>query len=344
MNCFEKENINELKSLIKNDSKIVIFTHLNPDGDAIGSSLGLHIVLKNKGINSTVIIPNSAPDFLKWMPNFEDIINYKKNVEKAEKEIQNANIAICVDFNALNRLGEIEEFFLKTEMPKILIDHHPNPEDFCDYCFSDTSVSSAAELVYEFIRQMEFIEYIDKQAAECFLAGIIADTGSFYHNSSNPGTFKIVGELLEFNIDKERINSNIYANFSADRMRLLGYTLNEKLRVFPEASSAYIWLTQEEMKKYNFMVGDTEGFVNYPLSIKGVYFSTIILEMKDHIKFSFRSKGTFPTNKIASTYFNGGGHLNASAGKLVIKMEEAMSKIEEIIQSYKEEINKSWDL
>jgi bifunctional oligoribonuclease and PAP phosphatase NrnA len=343
LNCFKKEHIIQLKNLINNDSKIVIFAHLNPDGDAIGSTLGLHIILKNLGFQSKVIIPNNAPDFLEWMPHFNEIVVFNKHKKSALKLMEEAELAFCIDFNAASRLGKIEEQFNNKTFFKILIDHHPNPENFCNICFSDTKASSAAELVYEFIKEMDMINGMNKNAAECLLAGIIADTGSFYHNASNAKTYEIVGKLLKYEIDKERINSNIYANFSADRMRLLGYTLNEKMKVFADASSAYISLKMDEMNKFNFKVGDTEGFVNYPLSIKGVYFTTIILEMKDHIKFSFRSKGKFPTNEIAKKYFDGGGHLNASAGRLNISMEEAESKIESIIEEYKNEINKSWE-
>jgi len=343
LNCFKKEHINRLKEVIKNDSKIILLTHLNPDGDAIGSVLGLHIVLRNKGYHSHVIIPNNAPDFLEWMPDFNEIIFYKHKREQAKKLMDEADVAFCIDFNAANRLGKMEDYFNEKSFFKVLIDHHPEPEKFCQICFSDTSASSASELVFEFIVEMRIFDAMNKKAAECLLAGIIADTGSFSYNSSNPKTYAIVGKLLQFGVDKNRINSNIYDNFSADRLRFLGFALNEKMKVFPEASSAYISLTQEEMKKYNFKIGDTEGFVNYPLSIKGIYFTAIILEMNDHIKFSFRSKGNFPSNEIAKKYFEGGGHVNASAGRLNITMQEAENKLEEIIDKYKNDINKSWD-
>ena len=338
-NNFGKE-VNKLLS-VTND--IVIVTHANPDADAIGSSLGLYNFLIKKGQNPVVITPNSYPEFLWWMPGNKNIINFSNDKKIAVEIIDKAKIIFYVDFNEATRIDKLEKYVTKSNSIKIIIDHHPLFNDKADYILSDASVSSAAELVYEFIALLNNFNLIDVEIAKCLYAGIMADTGCFNYNSSKPRTFEVVAELLKFNINKDEIVSKIYDNFSSDRFRLLGYCLNEKLTVFPEYHTAFISLTKQELKKFNFKQGDDDGFVNYPLSIKGIIFSAIFVEKDKNVKISFRSKGSFATNKFARQNFNGGGHLNASGGKSNLSFEKAIEKFIDLLPGYKNELDENED-
>lgn len=336
---FGKE-VNKLLSVTNN---IVIVTHSNPDADAIGSSLGLYNFLIKKRQNPIVITPNSYPEFLWWMPGNQNIINFYNDKKSAVEIIKQAQIIFYVDFNETNRIDKLEKYIKQSNSIKIVIDHHPLFNENIDYILSDASASSAAELVYEFIVLLNNINLIDEKIAKCLYAGIMADTGCFSYNSSKPRTFQIVAELLKFNINKDEIVSKIYDNFSTDRFRLLGYCLNEKLTVFPQYHTAIISLTKQELKKFNFKQGDDEGFVNYPLSIKGIIFSAIFVERVDYVKISFRSKGAFATNKFARKNFNGGGHLNASGGKSKMDIDKTIEKFISLLPNYKNELDENED-
>ncbi|NJK87557.1 MAG: hypothetical protein HC906_17845 [Bacteroidales bacterium] len=222
---------------------------------------------------------------------------------------------------------------------KILIDHHPNPEDFCDFMYSDTSVSSTAELLYYFLLEVGYLNFLDVHSATCIFAGIMTDTGCFSYNSSNPDTYMVVQKMLGYGIEKDSIYYNVYDNFSANRMRLLGYILNEKMEVFPEFNTVLLSLTREEQKKYSFQPGDSEGFVNYPLSIKGIRFSAFFIEKEDHVKLSLRSKGNFSVNEFAGKHFNGGGHHNASGGEVNVSITDALQLFRDLLPKYKNELN-----
>ncbi len=336
-NNFSKE-VNKLLSVTNN---IVIVTHANPDADAIGSSLGLYNFLIKKRQNPVVITPNSYPEFLWWMPGNKNIINFVNDKKKAVETIEQAQIIFYVDFNETSRINKLEKYITKSNSIKIIIDHHPLFNESADYVLSDTSSSSAAELVYEFINLLDNSDLIDVDIAKCLFAGIMADTGCFSYNSSRPRTFQIVAELLKFDINKDEIVSNIYDNFSNDRFRLMGYCLNEKLNVFPEYHTAIISLTKQELKKFNFKQGDDDGFVNYPLSIKGIIFSAFFIEKDDFVKISFRSKGLFATNKFARQNFNGGGHLNASGGKSKLSLDKTIEKFVSLLPEYKKELEET---
>lgn len=336
-----KHEIDIIRNKILESKRIVILTHVNPDGDAIGGSLGLLLLLRKMGKEVSFITPNEIPSFLQWMKGYEDIKVWNNNIEDIQL-INDADIIFNIDFNALNRLAKIEKTLIKSKAYKVMIDHHPNPESFNDITISDTSVSSASELVYLLCKEMGYEEYFDVDVAECFFAGIISDTGSFSHNSSEPQTYNAVADLLKLGVNKDKIGANIYANFSLKRMQLLGFALNEKLKLVDGVNAAYISLTQEELKRFEFKIGDTEGFVNYPLSIKGIHFSVLLIEKSDHIKLSFRSRGDFPVNELAKKYFNGGGHKNASAGRVNLTMDDCINKLEELIIKYKDGINSTW--
>lgn len=314
---------------------VVIVPHENPDGDAIGSAIGLGEILKNFGHRVKIISPNDYPVFLKWFSSEIGILVYERQKKKAISVLENAGILICVDFNEPKRAAHIEKKLSGFSLPTILIDHHPNPSDCADYMISEPNYSSTAELIFDVVKKIGFAKYLNKAAAEALYTGIMTDTGSFSHNISNPNTFKVIAELMEWGIQPDQIQSNIYHNFSAGRMKLLGHCLNNKMEIFPESRSAMIYLSQKELKEYDYQPGDTEGFVNYPLSVNNIVFSTLFIEKKDFVKASFRSKGNFPANKFAREHFEGGGHLNAAGGETKLTLDETLEKFRQLLGEYK---------
>jgi phosphoesterase RecJ-like protein len=334
----EQNTIKRAKKFFKNIKNIVIITHYNPDGDAIGSSLGLYHYLKNENYNVSIVIPNSSPGFLHWLPGNENIFVFEDNQDKCKGLIEGSELIVYLDFNVLDRTQGMEDFLNSLTTNKILIDHHPDPESFADVIISTINVSSTSELLYEFILSIGSEEKIDKSIAECLYTGIMTDTGSFSYNSSSPDTYYIVSRLIEKGIDKDKIYWNVYDNYSADRMRLLGYCLNQKLKVLPEYATAYISISKEELKRFNYQPGDSEGFVNYPLSIKGIVFSVIFIEHESYIKISLRSKGKFYANKFSSEHFNGGGHRNAAGGYSEKPLKETLEAFENALKDYRDEL------
>ncbi|MCW0484155.1 DHH family phosphoesterase [Gaoshiqia sediminis] len=322
-------------------SPIVIMPHVNPDGDAVGSALGFANVLKNAGKQVVVISPNLYPDFYKWMAGSAEVVIFNAEREKSAKIMKEAGMLICLDFNHLSRTGEMIELVESFEGPSILIDHHPYPQNFTDLIISHPEYSSTAELVFHVVKALGMEPFVDKWAAECLFCGIMTDTGSFDYNVSDPQTFKTVSELLTYNINPEEIHGRVFDNYSVDRMRLLGYCLSECMEVYPEYHAAMIFLTKEVQKRYNFAPGDSEGFVNYPLSIKGVHFSTLFTEKDDQVKASFRSKGDFPVNEFASSHFNGGGHRNASGGEVTTNLQDTLTKYRSLLPEYAELLTKT---
>lgn len=318
--------------------KAVIIPHINPDGDALGSAYGLNRILQNSGISSTVISPGDFPVNLNWLEKSSKALNYENEKDICHKLIDEADVLFLLDFNDIKRIGKLKDFISGKSIPRVLIDHHPNVEISADYIFSDIDVSSTAELVYYFLEETGLLKYLDQESSEALLTGIIADTGSFSHNAFRPGMYRISGKLIEMGADKERINTHLFNNFSEKRMRLLGHCLSLKMELFAEYHTALIWLTKEELKEYDFHPGDTEGFVNYPLSINGVILSVFFMEMADQVKISFRSKGNFPTNLLSSAYFNGGGHKNASGGELKMPIEEAVKLFRQVLPRYSDQL------
>ncbi|MBN1251538.1 MAG: bifunctional oligoribonuclease/PAP phosphatase NrnA [Bacteroidales bacterium] len=338
MNSIHRKTILEVGILLKTQQNFVIFGHVNPDGDAIGSTLALYHYLKSKEYNVFVIMPNDFPDFLKFLPLSSDIIIYEKQKKEAEKIIKETSLSFYCDFNEPKRLGNLSELEIKLDSIKVLIDHHPQPSKFVDYSISDTSVSSTSELIYEFISQVENSATVLKEIAECLMAGIITDTGLFHHNSSNPRTFEIIANLIKSGADKDLIINQIYNTYSYDRMKLLGSSLFNWMRVLPEYGSAYIYLSKEVLKKYKYQIGDTEGLVNYPLSISGINFSALFVEHDDYVKVSLRSKNSFDTNLFAREHYKGGGHINASGGKSFVSLSETTKLFTKLLSKYKSEI------
>jgi phosphoesterase RecJ-like protein len=310
----------------------LIISHINPDGDAIGSQIALYQYLKSIDRNVTMMTPNYLQEFLKWMECSDQIYIFIRDRSKCKKLIGSADLIVMVDFNQPNRMGEAEELVIASKAKKILIDHHLDPSHFADIEISESSFCSTSELVHKLISEMCRQPFMNKTYAEALYTGIITDTGNFEHGSYTPGTLRIVADLLEAGVQKEKILNLVYNNFSADRMRLQGFALNKRMIVLPELKSAYIYLSKADLKEYNHVKGDTEGFVNMPLSIKGIFFSTLFIEKDGFIKLSFRSKGLFPSNEIASLYFSGGGHMNASGGEYYDTLENTISYFLKILQ------------
>ena len=333
------KRIEEFKKLIDSSKSIVLTTHHNPDGDAVGSILGLYHALKALNYPVEAISPNGFPEFLSWMPNNDQVIRYSEQKAVAISKILNADTIICLDFNGFRRTEEMGDYLQKSQAKKVLIDHHPNPESSFDIQFSYTEVSSTAELVYEVLEACFPETTINTNSAICLFVGIMTDTGSFSYACSRGRTFEISGKLISNGVDVEMVQGLVYNNFSADRMKLMGYSLNEKMKVFPEHKAAYISLTKAELKKYKHKIGDTEGFVNLPLSIKGIIFSVLLVEHDSFVKVSLRSRGSFPVNVVSQKHFNGGGHKNAAGGKAFMSLQQAESLFESIIKTYSSELN-----
>jgi phosphoesterase RecJ-like protein len=336
------ELIRSFEQLIKNSSKsIVLVPHTNPDGDAMGSVLGLWRVLTNAGLMVKIVSPTKYPEFYHWMDGHENVINYSHHPKQSARAFAESDLLICMDFNQLSRLGDMKQLVENFEGKKALIDHHPYPGNFTDLVISDVTCSSTAELVFSILQSTEFFRYIDKNAATSFFTGIMTDTGSFDYNVSDPRTFETVAQLTRIGIDQQDIHSKVYDNYSADRMRLMGFCLNNRMTVYPEYHAACMYITREDQKAFNFVTGDNEGFVNMPLSIKGVVFSALFTEKEKYIKASFRSKGDFAVNDVSEKYFNGGGHRNAAGGEYYASLMETLAKFEEILPEFEEKIKQS---
>jgi len=289
--------------------------HINPDGDSVGAQLALYHYFKANGKNVSLLAPNNLQEFLKWMDGAGQIEVFIKDRKKGRMMIEGADLIIMLDFNQSGRLGEAEDYVVASKAKKVVIDHHLNPENFADLIISDPTKCSTSELIHEVICEINGAKFMNRSYAEALYVGIITDTGNFEHGSYSSRTFRIVADLLDTGIEKEKIINLIYNNFSSDRIRLQGFALNQRMVVMPEYKTAYIYLSKNDLKEYNHVKGDTEGFVNMPLSIKGINFSALFIEKDNFIKLSFRSKGQFPSNEFALLYFSGGGHLNASGGE-----------------------------
>ena len=318
--------IHKLKTYINEGEKFVIISHEMPDGDAIGSALGMYHYLSSfekKLIK--VVMPNVFPDFLKWMPGAIDIVIAEKYPDFARQLISEADVIFCLDFNNIRRVGKLSSALAATDARKVLIDHHLEPESFSEIEISFPEMCSSSEIVFRVICALGDVDLIEKPAAECLYTGMMTDTGAFTYNSNNEGLYVIINELLKKGIDKDDIYRKVYQVYSLSRYRLMGYVLYEKLKTFPEKQSALFTLSRSELNRFKYKCGDTENFVNMPLNIKGICFSVFMREEKNFIKVSLRSEGDFPCNVFASKYFNGGGHKNASGGEFYGTMEDAVS-------------------
>jgi phosphoesterase RecJ-like protein len=336
---FPDTKIEELLNLIKTSSAITLVTHVNPDGDAIGSITALNSFLRERDIKSTMIVPNHFPDFLKWIKGCENILVYFNQKDRCEKALKNSDLLLCCDFNKLSRLDALGDFIGTLEIKKALIDHHigADEHDF-DLLLSKVPISSTSEIIYHIIKQITGRKHVSKRIAESLYTGIMTDTGAFTHSCTS-GLFRVVANLMDCGINREKIHSAVYNSFSVNRMRLMGYCI-EKMKVLPEYRTAYISLTREELERFEFEPGDTEGFVNIPLSIKNIVLSVFFTESRDnYIKLSLRSAGEFSVDDMARKYFKGGGHKNASGGKSFVSLDETLSFFHSVLPEYKDKLN-----
>lgn len=335
-------NYQELKKIISANPKVVLTTHRSPDGDAIGSILGLYLFLKKMGLTQvTPIIPDPDADFLHWMPSHDELLDYSSNIVHAKSIIADAEVIFLLDFNVTSRLGDMgADVDQNSTATKILIDHHREPDDF-PYMLSEVGASSTAELIYVFTREFASEVKLDVDIAACLYTGIVTDTGSFRFNSTSPRTHRIAADFMELGLETDKIHNLVYDTNSYNRLQLMGYTLSNKLQLFPEIEASCMSLSQEELQRFNYKKGDTEGLVNYGLSMKEVKFTAFFREAEDgSVKISFRSKGQFDVNTFARTYYNGGGHLNAAGGRVEKPLDEVVRTFPEIAKSYMKELAK----
>lgn len=332
-----EEQLNRFTDLVDKAKNVVICGHVSPDGDAIGSALALKLWLAGKGKQVTVVVPNIFPDFLHWMPEAQDIKVYLKHEQEVEPIVAEADLFLIADLNDSSRLQELEACVLANPAPKIMIDHHLNPTDFCQLVISRPDMCATAEVLCHLLYQLGELEQITAEAATCLYAAMMCDTGAFTYNSNRAVVYECISHLLERGIDKDRIYRNVFWTYSLARMRLTGYLLYVKMEALPKLHASIITLTNEERKMLGVKNGDTEGIVNMPLQIAGMKLSVFLSEDTEHdgvIKLSLRSVDDFPCNDMSARFFNGGGHKNASGGRLYCSMDEAVQKVREAIKSY----------
>ena len=333
--------ITELKDLLSTPKNIVIIPHKNPDGDAMGSTLALKHYLNNTHSNVTVITPNDYPTFLKWLPANEKVIIYENNQTEANNLISNADIIFTLDFNHLSRCGNLETPLTEaTQATFVMIDHHQQPDTYAKYMYSDTSICSTCQMVFHFIEKMNDTHLIDANIASCLYTGIVTDTGSFRYRSTTSETHRVIAQLIDAGANNSKIHENIYDTNTISKLQLKGVALNN-LNVLTEYKTAYISLSQKELNDNNFKKGDTEGFVNIGLSLKGIKFAVIFIENEAEgiIKMSFRSKGDFSVNQFARKHYQGGGHDNASGGKSDLPLNETINNFLSLLPKYQNELN-----
>ncbi|MGW8122307.1 DHH family phosphoesterase [Roseivirga echinicomitans] len=329
----------DIELLIKQLStpnKIVITTHHKPDADALGSSLGMANYLIKKGHNVKVITPSDYPGFLNWMKGNDDVLVYSdENSNQVQTFIDEADTIVTLDFSALHRINEMGEMVRHAKAFKVNVDHHLEPEDFADYRLWDTKAASTCELCFELIVMLGDKDLIDKDIAECLYAGIMTDTGGFRHQNTTQNVHEVVAELIGIGADNCKVAKEIYDTNSLNRLKFLGFALSTKLEVIPEFHTAYFAITNEELNQFDSKTGDTEGLVNYALSLEGIVLAVLFKDSGDGVKISFRSVGEFPANEIASKYFDGGGHRNAAGGKSELTLEGTVDKFKTVLKNYK---------
>ncbi|GAB2529193.1 DHH family phosphoesterase [Rufibacter soli] len=333
------QQINALKELLQTPKKIMITTHHKPDADALGSSLGLAGYLLKKGHQVQVITPSDYPSFLNWMSGNDRVLIYSPSTDAlAQQIIQDAEVIFCLDFNHLGRINELGKYIEAAKGVKVLIDHHLQPDHFADIMFSETTAAATAELVFEVIRNLGDEALIDVNIGECLYAGIVTDTGSFRHASTTRNVHMIIADLLQTGIDICKVHRNIYDSYSETRLRFLGYVLKDKLTVVREYNTAFIAVTSEELKQYNSQTGDTEGLVNFALSIEGVRFAALFIDRPEAVKISFRSVGDISVNEFARAHFSGGGHKNAAGGISYVPLNETVNHFVSLLPLYAEQL------
>jgi len=332
------ENIQELQRLLSTPKDIVLTSHRNPDGDAIGSTLAMYHFLKGQGHSVQMIVPSDFPANLAWMPGIHEMLVYDDDPEEVKDLFEQKDIVFCLDFNAIDRIDKVGQLFIdKNDIYKVLIDHHLYPESFPDFTLSDTTASSTCELVYRFMDMLGQLDELNETIGECLMTGILTDTGSFKYSTS-PRLFRIVAELLEAGVDDYKLQDLIYNSLDEKHLRLLGHCLNRRMEVLDEYHTGIIVLTKADYKQFEIKRGDTEGIVNFLLKMKHIKVAAFIMEQPTIVKISLRSKGDFSVQEIAQKYFRGGGHKNASGGASFIGLGATIRKFKEILPEYKEQL------
>lgn len=332
-------NFDSLKELLHSSpKKIAIIPHKNPDGDAIGSTLAMYHYLTQLNHFCNVVSPNDFPKFLKWMPSAKDIVITDYAGKRAEAIIHQADLIFILDFNTLSRIDELGKWVERSPSPKIMIDHHREPDTF-DYMYSDIEMPATCQMVYNFMEQMGDLHLLNKSIADCIYTGMMTDTGGFRFRNTSASTHRIVAELIDRGVEVDKVTSYVNDSQSAARLKLLSITLNN-MQFLPEFRTAFMYLKREDLLENGFQKGDTEGFVNYGLSVDNYVFSVIFIEDTQHnfIKISLRSKGDFDVNEFSRKYFNGGGHMNAAGGRSDQSMEETLAYFQEILTNYQEQL------
>lgn len=331
--------LKDLKNYLSKPRKIVIVTHWSPDGDAMGSSLGLYNFLKLLKHKVNVITPNEYPAFLNWLPGNKTVLVHNQKEIQANKLVKSADFIFCLDFNTLKRIEKLGEVIAVSKAKKMIIDHHLQPDTFADYLYHDVSACSTAQLVYEFISDLGLQKKVNKAIASCLYTGIMTDTGSFRYPSTKAKTHRIIADLIDAGAPNADIHNLIYDDNTYNRLKLLGFCLSQKLTIFYEYNTALFSLSKAELEAYNYQKGDTEGVVNYALSIKGIRFAAFFVERDGMIKTSFRSKGSFDVNKFARAHFNGGGHANAAGGMSKESLDKTLDFFVNLLPDYKTKLN-----
>ncbi len=329
-------DLTALKNLLANPLKIVITTHHKPDGDAMGSSLGLYNYLIQKGHHVKVITPSDYPPFLQWLPNNPEVIIFTDHPDESKKLVANADLIFCLDFNSLSRIYELGEFVKKSPAKKIMIDHHLEPEGFDDFRHWNINACATAQLIFDFIiNLMDDRKYLTKDVATCLYTGIMTDSGSFRYPTTTADLHRIVADLIDAGAENSKIHQLVYDNNTESRLRFLGFCLSEKLVILREFNTAYIVVTKEDIKRFDIKTGDSEGIVNYALSINGIKLAGFFADRTERVKLSLRSTGDFPANEICKKYFNGGGHRNAAGGQSEDTIEHVVEQFINILPEYK---------
>lgn len=338
-----KQFIRSFNELISNSKRIVIVSHVNPDGDAVGSSLALCRVLRKQGHEVKAVLPNDFPSFLAWMPGIDDVFVFDRDIEAGTKLLAEADLVCMLDFNHPSRCGLVHNALCASKAPKVLIDHHRDAEldRFAAALVGSDIASSTSELVadcaFEFGEQ-----YVDSDVADCLLAGIMTDTGSFAHSVFSRDVFDVCARLVSKSSNYTEIHQRIYNTFSEKRLRMLGFSISDRMTVLPDCSTAFIALSRKDLDMFDYQVGDTEGIVNYPLTLDGINMSVLITERQvGTVRFSFRSEGAFSVHELARKHFNGGGHTNAAGGTLQCSIEQAVKALTEVLPEYKNRLNSS---
>lgn len=327
----DQKVIEKVQQLVDTVQTIAITCHLSPDGDAIGSTLALCHVLRRLGKDATVVTPDMMPRTLLFLPEVRNVVSFTQNEARAQKAIETAQLIFCLDFNSLHRIDKLGSLVMANPCPRVLIDHHIDPKEIFDVMISFPDASSTCELVYRMLMQMQLLKLVDRWTAQCLLTGMMTDTGNFSYNCEDPDLYEIQASLMRRKVGRQWLFNMAMNTFSADSLRLQGYALDQKMRIYPQQRAALIVLNADELKRYNYKRGDSEGLVNKPLAIPGVDWSVFLREDTEYIKVSCRSVGDFSVNDICAKYFNGGGHVNAAGGEFYGTLQQAVETFEQLL-------------